>query len=139
MQHGLVNAADGVFKTSTSYHNKTIIWILFPNQKIKVWAREKPTHLYTYNIQPNWTQIEPIIKDIKIGKNQFHIITRIQLLIQLAAITIHQSQGLSLDDLTFDPTNVKIYGLSCTTFFCIRTKEWLYLSTPLQHQNFHID
>jgi hypothetical protein len=31
---GLVNGADGVFKTSTSYHNKTIVWILFPNQKM---------------------------------------------------------------------------------------------------------
>jgi hypothetical protein len=30
---GLVNGIDGVFKTSTSYHNKTIVWILFPNQK----------------------------------------------------------------------------------------------------------
>ncbi len=30
---GLVNGANGVFKTSTSYHNKTIVWILFPNKK----------------------------------------------------------------------------------------------------------
>jgi hypothetical protein len=28
---GLVKGADGVFKTSTFYHNKTIVWILFPN------------------------------------------------------------------------------------------------------------
>jgi hypothetical protein len=32
---GLINGVDGVFKTSTSYHNKTIVWILFPNQKIE--------------------------------------------------------------------------------------------------------
>ncbi len=31
---GLVNGANGVFKTSTFYHNKTIVWIFFPNQKI---------------------------------------------------------------------------------------------------------
>jgi hypothetical protein len=30
---GLVNGVDSVFKTSTSYHNKTIVWILFPNKK----------------------------------------------------------------------------------------------------------
>jgi hypothetical protein len=31
--NGLVNGVDSVFKTSTSYHNKTIVWILFPNKK----------------------------------------------------------------------------------------------------------
>jgi hypothetical protein len=31
---GLVNGVDGVFKISTSYHNKIIVWILFPNPKI---------------------------------------------------------------------------------------------------------
>jgi hypothetical protein len=73
---------------------------LFPNQKIGMWAREKSTHLYIDNIQPNWSWIEPIIKDIRIGKNQSHIITRIQLLIQLVATRIiHRSQGLSLNDL----------------------------------------
>jgi hypothetical protein len=78
MYDGLVNGIDGVFKPSTSYDNKTIVWILFPNQKIGMLARKKSTHLYTNNIQPNWTPIEPIIKDIKIDENQYHIITRIQ-------------------------------------------------------------
>jgi hypothetical protein len=64
----LVNGVDVVFKTSTSYHNKTIIWILFPNPKIGMLAKEKSTHLYTNNIKPNWTPIEPIIRDIRIGK-----------------------------------------------------------------------
>jgi hypothetical protein len=31
---GLVNEDDGVFKTLTSYHNRTTVWILIPNQKI---------------------------------------------------------------------------------------------------------
>ncbi len=105
---GLVNGVNGEFKTSTSYHNKIMVWILFPNQKIGVLVREKSTQLYTNNIQTNCTPIEPIIKDIKIGKNQIHIITKIQFSIQLAiARTIHQSQGLSLDELAFDPTNIK--------------------------------
>ncbi len=80
----------------------------FPNQKIGMQIREKSTHLYTNNIQPNWTPVEPIIKNIRIGKIQSHIIIRIQLLIQLATTrTIHQSQGLSLNDLAFGHTNVK--------------------------------
>jgi len=38
---GLVNGIDDVFKTSTSYHNKTTIWILFPNPKIGLLIKEK--------------------------------------------------------------------------------------------------
>jgi hypothetical protein len=73
-----------------------------------VLARKKSTHLYTYSIQPNWTPIEPIIEDIKISENQSHIITRIQVPIQLIGTkTIHLSQGLSLNELAFDPINVK--------------------------------
>jgi len=120
-----VNGADGVFKTSTSYHNKTIVWILFPNKKIGMWTREKSTHLYINNIQPNWSWIEPIIKDIRIGKNQSHIITRIQLLTQLVATRIiHRSQGLSLNDLAFGPTNGNKHGLSYIVISHIQTKEW---------------
>ncbi len=66
---GFFNGVDGVFKTSTSYHNKTIVWILFPNQKIGVLTRKKSTHFYIDNIQPNWTPIDTIIKDIRISKN----------------------------------------------------------------------
>ncbi len=40
---GLVDGANGVFKTSTFYHNKTMVWILFPNQKIEVLVKEKST------------------------------------------------------------------------------------------------
>jgi hypothetical protein len=51
----LVNETDEVFKTSTFYHNKTIVWILFPNPKIGKLVRENSTHLYTKIIQSNWT------------------------------------------------------------------------------------
>jgi hypothetical protein len=34
---------------------------------------------------------------------------------------------------------LKKHGLSYIIFSRIQTKEWLYLLTPLQHQNFHID
>jgi hypothetical protein len=105
---GFVNGANGAFKTSTSYHNKIMVWILFPNKKIGLLVREKSTQLYTNNIQSNWTPIEQNIKYIKIGKIQTYIITRNQFFFELVvARTIHQSQGLSLDELAFDPTNVK--------------------------------
>ncbi len=48
--NGLVNTINGIFKTSTSYHNKTIIWISFSNPKIKIVAKEKSIHLYTNNV-----------------------------------------------------------------------------------------
>jgi len=57
----------------------------------------------------------------------------------VATRIIHRSQGLSLNDTTFGLTNVKKHGLSYIVISCIQTKEWLYLSTPFQHQNFHID
>jgi hypothetical protein len=52
-------------------------------------------------------------KDIQIDSNSFHIITRTQFPIQLDAThTIHQTQRLTLDYLTFDPTNVYKHGLT---------------------------
>ncbi len=43
---GLVNGVDGVFKTSTSYHNKTIVWILFPNKIKRMLVKENlPTFI----------------------------------------------------------------------------------------------
>jgi hypothetical protein len=113
---------------------------LFPNPKTGMLIKEKITHLYINNIQPNWrVKVKPIIKNIRIGKNQVHIITKFQFPIQLVITrTIHRSQGLSLDELAFDPTNLRNHGLSCTNFSRIQTKEGLYLLTPLDHQNFHI-
>jgi hypothetical protein len=49
-------------------------------------------------IQLGWTPIEPIIKDIKIDKNQSHIPILIQLTITKI---IHWSQGLLLDELAY--------------------------------------
>jgi hypothetical protein len=42
----IVNGTNGVFKTSTFYHNKTIVWILFPNPKRGKLAREVYPSLY---------------------------------------------------------------------------------------------
>jgi hypothetical protein len=72
--------------------------------------KNKDAHLYEYEIHPTWTTIEhPISKDIQIGSNSSHIITRTQFPIQLDVThTIHWTQGLILDWLAFNPTNV--YG-----------------------------
>jgi hypothetical protein len=46
---GLVNEAYDIFKTST-YNNKTIIWIMFQNFKIKILPKNI-SHYYNDNIE----------------------------------------------------------------------------------------
>jgi len=43
--YGLVNGANGIFKTSTTYCEKTIIWIMFQNFKIETLIR-----IYIYSL-----------------------------------------------------------------------------------------
>jgi hypothetical protein len=64
-----VNGAKSIFKASTTYCEKTIIWIMFQNFKIGTLTRKKYTHYYDNNIESKWTLIEPIIKNIKFGKS----------------------------------------------------------------------
>ncbi len=45
---------------------------------------------------------------------------------------IHWMQGLTLDYLAFDPTNIYKHGLTYVTFSCVEKKENLYLVQPLQ-------
>jgi len=60
-----------------------------------------------------WTPIEQKIIKIQISNNTFHIITEIQFPIQLATThTIHQTQGLTIDLLAFDPSGVTKHGLT---------------------------
>ena len=73
----LVNNVDGLFKGSSLLLNsQTIIWILFNNSKIGHLTRIKNNHMYTQEIHPTWTPIEPISEEIQIGSNSNHIITR---------------------------------------------------------------
>jgi hypothetical protein len=51
---------------------------MFQNSKIGTLTKEKYNHHYNNNIESKWTPIEPITKDIKVGKSQSFIITRIQ-------------------------------------------------------------
>jgi hypothetical protein len=66
---GLMNEVDDIFKASTTYCEKTIIWIMFQNFKIGTLTREKHNYYYYNNIESKWTPIEPIIKDITVGKS----------------------------------------------------------------------
>jgi len=66
--NGLLNGVNGIFKASTTYREKTIIWIMFQNSKIRTLTKEKYNHYYDNNIYSKWTSIEPFIKDIRVGK-----------------------------------------------------------------------
>jgi hypothetical protein len=48
-------------------------------------------------------------------------------------------QGLSLDELVFDPTNVRKHGLTYTSLSRIQTKEKLFLLVLFQHEFFYVD
>ncbi len=72
--------------------------------------------------------------------NFFSHCNKTQFPIQLAgARPIHRIQGLTLDYLAFDPTNVYKHGLTYITFFCVKNKEIFYLLQPLQMIFFQID
>ena len=88
-------------------------------------------HLYRdKNINPTWTPIEPQTKEILIGKNKTHLITRIQSPIQLAATrTVHRSQRLSLDEMTFDPSDINKHVLSYVALSRIRTKKIIFTTS----------
>jgi hypothetical protein len=59
---GLVNGTNGIFKTSTTYCEKIIIWIMLQKILIETLTREKYKQYYN-DIESKWTPIEPIIKD----------------------------------------------------------------------------
>jgi hypothetical protein len=105
-----------------SIHKKSYAYYL-NNPKCGQVARIKNAHLYGHEIHPTWTPIEYISKDIQIGSNSSHIITSIQFPIQLAATcTIHRKHGLTLDYLTFDPTNVYKHDLTYISFLHVEKK-----------------
>jgi hypothetical protein len=61
---------------------------------------------------------------MQIGNNPSHIIMEIQFLIQLVATrTIHYSQGLTLDHLTFDSIGVIKHGLQYIALSRVHSKK----------------
>ncbi len=43
---------------------------MFQYSKIGTLIKEKYNHYYDNNIESKWTSVEPIIKDIRVGKSQ---------------------------------------------------------------------
>jgi hypothetical protein len=67
-------------------------------------------------------------------------LTKIQFRIQpVTTKTIHRYQGLSLDELVFDPTNVKKHGLTYIPLSRIQIKEKLFLLALLKHEKVYVD
>ncbi len=54
---GLVNGINGIFKTLTTYCEKTIIWTMLQNSKIGTLIKEKYNHYYNNNIDQNGHQL----------------------------------------------------------------------------------
>jgi phosphopantetheine adenylyltransferase len=48
---GLVNGANDIFKTSTTYCERIIIWVMFQISKIGTLIREQYNHYYDNNIE----------------------------------------------------------------------------------------
>ncbi len=137
---GLVNGANGIFQALSKLPNSLkVIWILFNNPKSGQLTWTKNAHFYEHKIHPTWTPIEPIFKDIQVGSNSTHIITRMQFPMQLATThTIYWAQGLTFDHLSFDLNGIYKHGLTYITLSHIKNKENLYLQ-PLQMKNLQID
>ncbi len=63
------------------------------------------------------------MKNIRVGKSQSFITTRIQYLIQFAIVRIiYYFQGLSLNELVFYPIHVEKHGLTYTSLSHIEPK-----------------
>jgi hypothetical protein len=81
--------------------------------------------LYEHELHPTWPPIDTIFKNIQIGSNFPHIITRTQYSIQLVVTrNVHLVQGLTFDYLTFDPNIVHKHGLTYTKHFRVKKKEF---------------
>jgi hypothetical protein len=53
----LLNGANGIFKASTTYCEKTIIWIMFQNFKIGTLTKEKIIIITITTLIPNGHQL----------------------------------------------------------------------------------
>jgi hypothetical protein len=75
---GLVNGVDGICKTSITYNDRTIIWIMFQSFKIGTLIGENFNHYYNNSIESKWTSTKPIINNIRVDKSPSFLIPKIQ-------------------------------------------------------------
>jgi hypothetical protein len=63
----------------------------FLNSKASTNTQAKNQHLYSAKFEHTWTPIQPISKEIQIGVNSSHLMTRMQFPVQLDVThTIHR-------------------------------------------------
>ncbi len=88
--NGLVNGVDNTFQYYIENNPKPLIWIYFHNPQIGINMKIKNSHIYKqfFTTNKKWTPIEQKIAEIQIGSNPFHIIIKIQFLVQLLQHTL---------------------------------------------------
>jgi hypothetical protein len=134
-----VNGADGILKGYTKTEKVDVLWIKFHEPHIGKRQASKLSYLYNSNNGSEWTPILQISKPISTSTKTGLLKIRKQFLIKLAcARTVHRSQGLTLDNVAFQPAGIRIHGLVYTTLSCVRSIDSLYLLSPLTKDNFKV-
>lgn len=98
---GLTNGATCKIMTVHSVNNNpTVVWVLFPEEDIGTVTRQENRHLYLAraDIKTSWTPILKTQREFQVGNNNKVRIVRKQFpLTPAEAITIHKSQGSTMD------------------------------------------
>ena len=100
----LCNGKVGVAEKIDNQNNKPVLWIKFDNPKVSEKRRKKYRHLYTSEVQTNWTPIMKVYHNFYVKRGStLTYFDRTQFKISLAcAITIHKAQGDTYDSLECD-------------------------------------
>jgi ATP-dependent exoDNAse (exonuclease V) alpha subunit len=136
---GLVNGANGILKGYTKTEKVDVLWIKFHEPHIGKRQASKLSYLYNSNTGSDWTPILRILKLVSTSAKTGRLKIRKRFPIKLAcARTIHRSQGLTLDNVSFQPARIQIHGLVYTALSHVRRIDSLYLLSPLTKDNFKL-
>jgi hypothetical protein len=115
----LVNSADGVVKAYTKIDNIVFLSIELHDSLIGQQKEKKLSYLYNSDTPHKWTHVLRIAKPISMIVKTGQVNIQKQFQIHLAcARTIHKSQGLTLDNVAFNPNGIQKRGLVYTTVPC---------------------
>ena len=116
-----------------------VLWIKLHEPHIGKRKASKLSYLYNSNTRSDWTPILWISKPISTSTKTGRLKIRKQIPIKLAcARTVHKSQGLTLDNVAFQPVGIQIHGLVYTTLSCVKSIDSLYLLSLLTKDNFKV-